>query len=108
MGSAHVAYPQSAFEGISALIEAENRIRQESGNINHQGLDISRAQDAYGQHFFDGGDLQASAEAMTIGIQEAMASGMLTEAEVRSLDGVLAELVGDVDSKRSVGDNIRQ
>ena len=93
-------------DSLMRLETIETLMQRQSQNINHQGVDISRVHEAYVNYFFEGGDLQASAqEAMTIRIQEVIASGMLTEAEVRSLDGVLAELVGDVDRVQGVGDN---
>ena len=94
-------------DGMSALIGIENRIKSDSGNINHQGIDIEASQAAYVDFGKTPGTIADSsakramlgnaAQAMAGDIQAALTSGQLSAVEVAQLQGVLAGLTGDAD-----------
>ena len=112
-GSEHqqVSFPeavQSALtDGMGTLIYLEARLQSDSGNINHQGINIETTHNAYMDFGETPGRIADSsikramlgnaALAMAADIRLAIATGQLSAAEVGQLQGVLAELTGDAE-----------
>ena len=91
---------------MTTLTQIEARIKADSGNINHQGIDIAASHNAYMDFSTQKGTLADTAKEAKLGravqmmaadIQAAVASGQLSESEVAQLQNVMAEIVGDAE-----------
>jgi len=115
---------KSVSDGMSALINIENRIRNQSGNINHPGIGINASHDIYMAYLRGETALGPTAWSMVQAIKMVIDTKTLTEVEIRQLTHLAAEIVGDaelvqayvdednilvsmdeIDSERGVGDN---
>ena len=88
---------KAMIDSLMRLETIEMLMQRQSQNINHQGIDISRVHEAYVNYFFEGGDLQASAQEAVAGIRDVIATGKLKAADVELLTGAVAEIVGDAE-----------
>ena len=110
---------------MSALINIENRIRDQSGNINHPGIGIDAVHDTY-MSYLRGEMSLDTAWSMVEIIKTVINTQALTGGEIKQLTQLAAEIVGDeelaqayvdeeylltlkpmdkIDSERGVGDN---
>ncbi len=89
------------------LTQTEARIKADSGNVNHQGIDISASHDAYMDFSTQKGTLadtvkeaklRTAAQTVAADVGQVIASGQLSKAEVTKLQNVMAEIVGDAES----------
>jgi hypothetical protein len=94
-------HPQSVkaalTQGMTTLTQIEARIKADSGNINHQGIDISASHNAYIDFASGKASIEAAATAMVGDIRAVVATGNLTDVEVTPLQNVMAEIVGDAE-----------
>ena len=98
---------QALWQGMSALINIETRLRTESRNANYSGFNVDASQTAYMDFQTAEGSVKGSstklaklvtaAEAMAADIKVAFKTGQLTKAEAGKLHGVLTEIVGDTE-----------
>ena len=86
---------KAMIEGVMALENIKARMQRQSWNINYQGIDTSRAHNAYVSYFFEGGGLNTSAQEIAAGIRDVIATGKLKAADVEKLSDAVAEMVGD-------------
>ena len=91
-------------QGMTSLTQMEARIKADSGNVNHMGIDIAASHNAYMDFSTQKGTLADTAKEARLGtaaqalvgdIGQAVASGQLSAAEVTQLQNVMAEIVGD-------------
>jgi len=94
-------------QDMTVLTQTEARIKADSGNVNHQGIDISASHDAYMDFSTQKGTLadtvkeaklRTAAQTVAADVGQVIASGQLSKAEVTKLQNVMAEIVGDAES----------
>jgi hypothetical protein len=84
-------------QGMTTLTQIEARIKADSGNVNHMGIDISASHDAYMDFASGKVSIEAAATAMVGDIRAAVAAEGLTDVEAAQLHGVVTEIVGDAE-----------
>jgi hypothetical protein len=84
-------------QGMTTLTQIEARIKADSGNVNHQGIDISASHDAYMDFASGKASMEVAAAAMARDIRAAFLAESLTPVEAGQLQGVMAEVVGDAE-----------
>ena len=85
-------------QGMTTLTQIEARIKADSGNVNHMGIDISASHDAYMDFASGKASMEAAAAIAMVGdIRAAFLAGNLTPVEAGQLQGVMAEVVGDAE-----------
>jgi len=68
---------------MPALINIENLIRNQSGNINHPGIGVNAAHDMYMSYRRNETSLGTAAWSMVVTIKALMDTQALTESEIR-------------------------
>jgi hypothetical protein len=89
------ALQKTVFDGMSALIAIESRVKSESGNINHKGIGIDSAHYEFMGYLRGETALDTTAWTVAETIKTVMRSETLTEAETEQLAGLLTKIVGD-------------
>lgn len=82
-------------DGMSALIGIETRVKTDSTIVNHPGIGLDTAHDAYIGFVKGEVDMETAGRLMAEAIRTVMQTQALTETETSQLKGVLAEIVGD-------------
>ncbi len=84
-------------QGMTMLTQIEARIKADSGNVNHQGIDIAASHDAYMDFASGKVSMEVAAAAMARDIRNAFLAVSLTPVEVAQLQNMMAEMVGDAE-----------